>query len=1818
MGREETDRHKAHRAALSICAAALAFFVFALAATAQAAPTHPRKEALDTTGLNHACGAAVDSKGDLYLASAGDSKIKVYNAAHTLLTEISDSNQPCGLAVTTTGNLYVTERATGEVVRFKPNAYPFAGTPTYGPREVIDSSAKAKGIAVDPFDNRLYVAEGDRVSTYGSEGNLGIDEVQKVSLNSGTTGGTFKLEFGGQKTAAIAFNASAEEVKTALTGLSTIGVGNVSIEKPKEKEYLVTFVGALAHTDVAMLVGDASGLTGTTPKVNITEKDKGFSGRIGEGTLTEASGVAIYSYPNEAGVGRIDRYLWVADASGVGADRLYLFGGADVRALALRREVDGATTPDGSFGFGTAGAYLAADPGNRNSKGECKVVGEQACTAGHLFLYDAAHKALDEFDATGEYLDRTANAAFADAEPTAIAIERSGAANDGTLYVTAGAGAGAKALAFGPLKAPSRAALGTPLSHILSNARAVATDSHGDVYAAAGSEIHIYDTAGQEITSIEDPGKPLDLAVDSAGNVYVLDENGGFINEYEVTYYAPSEYPPEAGTIYERLEPAIVTAADFPGDILKAIAVDPGSEEGKDRLFVTGNASVHEYDTAENGSVPPLSEEFGQCAATSQRGSLAVDGARGIVYIAGNPRAVYAVSEAGGEFCLARFENTGPSTTVGANPVVAVDQSNGHVITFDQTKGAREYDAAGSFVAEFGSFTESARSYRVAIDNACALHEPPLDETTTPTCKAFDPANGNVYIAYDDPNASNPPYDVTAFGPLRYGPGNEKFALTVVKSGTGTGKVTSIPAGIDCGGTCSAEFEEGKVVELKQEASPGSEFVKWGGPCSGSGVCKVAISEAKSVTAEFKSTPKVKFKLTVSKTGAGSGKVTSTPAGIDCGSTCSAEFDKDTEVTLSATPESGSVFSGWSGSGCSGTGTCKVTMSEAKSVTAAFALEQHLLSVTKKGTGSGTVTSSPAGINCGSECSANFNHGTAVTLTGTPGAKTKAVVWSGCDSVNGENKCLVTMTSAKSVTATFDLEPTAKFKLTVSKTGAGSGKVTSTPAGIDCGSTCSAEFDKDTEVTLSATPESGSVFSGWSGSGCSGTGTCKVTMSEAKSVTAAFALEQHLLSVTKKGTGSGTVTSSPAGINCGSECSANFNHGTAVTLTGTPGAKTKAVVWSGCDSVNGENKCLVTMTSAKSVTATFDLEPTAKFKLTVSKTGAGSGKVTSTPAGIDCGSTCSAEFDKDTEVTLSATPESGSVFSGWSGSGCSGTGTCKVTMSEAKSVTAAFALEQHLLSVTKKGTGSGTVTSSPAGINCGSECSANFNHGTAVTLTGTPGAKTKAVVWSGCDSVNGENKCLVTMTSAKSVTATFDLEPTAKFKLTVSKTGAGSGKVTSTPAGIDCGSTCSAEFDKDTEVTLSATPESGSEFRKWGGVCEEYGASPTCEVTLTEAAEATAFFAHSKRALTVKQEGSGVGSISSKPKAVKCASTCTQAVASLYKGTTVVLTAKATSGSKLSSWSGCESETKSELEGTCTVSMSAAKEVKAVFGGTAKAILNPVVLSFAKATGTGKGTVKATGLTCEADCTSTEVKYTSGDGGKKLPAKVILKEAPAVGSSFTGWTGCESNPTPGECVVTTSAAKEVTAGFDALPTKTLTVAQEGSGVGSISSKPKGIKCASTCTSAVAELPEGTTVVLTAKATTGSKLSSWSGCESETKSELEGTCTVKMSAAKEVKAVFGGTAKAILNPVVLTLTKAGTGYGTVKATGLTCEVACTSTEVKYTSGDGGKKLPAKVILKATSQAGSDPVSWTGCESNPTPGECVVTTSAAKEVTATFEE
>ena len=172
--------------------------------------------------------------------------------------------------------------------------------------------------------------------------------------------------------------------------------------------------------------------------------------------------------------------------------------------------------------------------------------------------------------------------------------------------------------------------------------------------------------------------------------------------------------------------------------------------------------------------------------------------------------------------------------------------------------------------------------------------------------------------------------------------------------------------------------------------------------------------------------------------------------------------------------------------------------------------------------------------------------------------------------------------------------------------------------------------------------------------------------------------------------------------------------------------------------------------------------------LAVLKAGDGDGTVTSAPAGIDCGAICEADLGPGTgplgpgtEVTLTSEPAPGSLDDVlWEG--CDSVtleNECKVTMNGAKSVTATFVLALPVLTVETIGTGSGSVTSEPAGINCvvGFTCTASYEPGAEVRLTAVPGNGSQAAAWLGCDSVNGSNQCLVEMSGAKSVEARFDL-----------------------------------------------------------------------------------------------------------------------------------------------------------------------------------------------------------------------------------------------------------------------------------------------------------------------------------------------------------------------------------------------------------------------------------------------------------------------------
>ncbi len=637
---------------------------------------------------------------------------------------------------------------------------------------------------------------------------LSPSETQRVTVKA--SAGTYKLTFEAEETTPIAFNASAAEVQAALEALGKLAPGDVAVsggpgDAGGTSPYEVAFGGAYAGRDLAQMTSSASGLAGGSASVTtrvqgaigVSTATAGWNGHALEGTLAEATGVAAYTNPNALGAS-LKLNLAVADGAG---DELEIYSGSSsTLSLKLRKTVTGVDhddnpgTAEQEFSFGTAGAYLAADRGNENTAdGKCiqvQVGGQdQACTQGHFFLHDAGNEAIDEFGASGEFFAQLTSSALEDAEPTQVAVERSGGANDGTLYAGSGSGAGASLLAFAPVFEPSRQSLPAPFSKVLASARAVAVDCEGFVYVAAGTLVRVYSPAGAEVVNFEVPSTTLDLAADCSGNVYVVN----FPAATEMTYYPPSSYPPSGSTTYTRHTPALVTASGLSG-----VAVNPANEHA----FVVGGFAftpiIKEF-------APPSesSKVEGECGAglglTNSRQDIDVYGKNGNVYVTANAAAgILYVLKCGKEAKDAELirevrEGGGCDSgdTGGSNPRIAINQSNGNFVEYANNQPgdvAREYDAFGACIAQFGTFAPNAVGLRLALDNSCALHKPPLTEATTPTCADTYPSNGTAYVANDSSNNTVQPFDVNAFGPLEYGAPPE--AVTGIADGFGPGGAT--------------------------------------------------------------------------------------------------------------------------------------------------------------------------------------------------------------------------------------------------------------------------------------------------------------------------------------------------------------------------------------------------------------------------------------------------------------------------------------------------------------------------------------------------------------------------------------------------------------------------------------------------------------------------------------------------------------------------------------------------------------------------------------------------------------------------------------------------------------------------------------------------------------------------------------------------------------------------------------------------------------------------------------------------------------------
>ena len=462
-------------------------------------------------------------------------------------------------------------------------------------------------------------------------------------------------------------------------------------------------------------------------------------------------------------------------------------------------------------------------------------------------------------------------------------------------------------------------------------------------------------------------------------------------------------------------------------------------------------------------------------------------------------------------------------------------------------------------------------------------------------------------------------------------------------------------------------------------------------------------------------------------TGSGRGVVRSTPSGIECRidgaavtGTCTATFAAGASVSLQSVPDARTRFGSW-GEACAtagGSASCVVSLASAREVSAGFdALRAVTVAAGDNSDGRGRVAGS--GLDCTltasvatGTCSLDVIDGTTVTVdaSATGGATPQRFAgWSGPCADAQATRCTVVVRGG-------DLQLAAQFfdarRLEVTPTGTGSGIITGLPdatCALESGSAsgdCAATVEHGRSITLTASADARSQFTGWSGA-CTGTApTCTVTLTQARSVSATFGRRRVTLAVRVAGPGDGVVRldgalfcAAPAG---GGEtvCTREVDAGTRVLVRGAATADFSR--FDGfTQACTGVGDCELVLDQSASVRAQFSVIP-VRVEVASGPTVTGSGRVQSAGvAGLDCAITlgttaatgCAASVNPFTPLALTATSGPASALVAW-GDACAGATTVTCTLSPSTAVTrvtAQFSAAIDVDLIVNAVTGAGTV-----------------------------------------------------------------------------------------------------------------------------------------------------------------------------------------------------------------------------------------------------------------------------------------------------------------------------------------------------------------------------------------------------------------------------------------------------------------------------------------------------------------------------------------------
>ena len=308
--------------------------------------------------------------------------------------------------------------------------------------------------------------------------------------------------------------------------------------------------------------------------------------------------------------------------------------------------------------------------------------------------------------------------------------------------------------------------------------------------------------------------------------------------------------------------------------------------------------------------------------------------------------------------------------------------------------------------------------------------------------------------------------------------------------------------------------------------------------------------------------------------------------------------------------------------------------------------------------------------------------------------------------------------------------------------------------------------------------------------------------------------------------------------NSSSAFSGNVSSASLITLTAVPDSGYKVSSWSGditeCqDLIAPNNTACPQFTageSSRNITVSFVAIPQHTLKIN-SSTGAGSGSVITAYNGVNYAIGDTVTYYEGETVTMSASPTGTDTFDSWNIQGTSAqtstSNPLSVSYTYDSTINAVFDKGTSTLTVQTNGTGSGTVTSDPEGIHCGSgnnNCSKDYSNGTSIYLMAAASTNPNSTFdgWSG--DCSGTGNCQLTMDYAKNVYASFSSTTTTSDMNTLKATTTGNGKGTieSDPPGIDCGNghnSCQYDFSDTTTVNATATPAKDSEFKGFSGDC---------------------------------------------------------------------------------------------------------------------------------------------------------------------------------------------------------------------------------------------------------------------------------------------------------------------------------------------------------------------------------------------------------------